>query len=68
MNITQLKGIGYEVNMTGMETKRFGFEGLEVEFKIWLETINNNIENPILSPEEALKDLLIVEAMCHTKL
>jgi len=82
MNIIQHKGIGYEVMMTNMETKRFGFEGLEIEFKAWLNCIsnkggdNNNSSSsgsssitPVLelTPEEALNDLLVIEKMCVSK-
>jgi predicted dehydrogenase len=42
MSIIQHKGIGYEVMMTGMETKHFGFEGLELEFIAWLNSINTD--------------------------
>ena len=75
MSIIQHKGIGYEVMMTDMETRRFGFEGLEVEFKAWLDNISNSMNSsssssgssvPVLelTPEEALADLLVVEKMC----
>ena len=75
MSIIQHKGIGYEVMMTGMETKHFGFEGLELEFKAWLDSINTDSKKgsgsitiitpvPELTPEEALNDLIVIEKMC----
>lgn len=66
MSIIQHKGIGYEVMMTNEETKHFGFEGIELEFKEWLDTINGN-PCALLSPEESLMDLLVVEKMCGTQ-
>ena len=79
MSIIQHKGIGYEVMMTGMETKHFGFEGLELEFKAWLDSINNDYSKkgsssiinmtpvPELTPEEALNDLIVIEKMCISR-
>lgn len=73
MSIIQHKGIGYEVMMTGIETKHFGFEGLEIEFKAWLDSITTNDKKgsscimtpvPELTPEEALNDLIVIEKMC----
>lgn len=63
LSIIQHKGVGYEVVMTGEETKAFPFGGLEEEFKIWLDTLGG-VEASELSPEEALADLLVVEDMC----
>lgn len=44
--------------------KTFAFAGLQEEFSLWLDTMADGAgEAEILSPEEALKDLLVVEAM-----
>jgi predicted dehydrogenase len=67
MSIVQHKGVGYEVAMTGRETQRFGFEGLDREFVAWLDSVDSGVEVTGLSPEEALADLVVVEAMCGTK-
>ncbi len=64
MSITQLKGVGYQVEMTGQETRTFEFRGLELEFTAWLDALEAGQELPALSPEEGLADLLAVEAMC----
>lgn len=66
MKIIQHKGIGYEVCMTGKDTKFFPFQGLEVEFTQWIETLNTGLEYDNLAPEEGLKDLLIIEKICNT--
>jgi hypothetical protein len=63
MSLVQIKGVGYEVAMTGQETRTFGFRGLELEFTAWLDAMQG-ASAPALSPEEALRDLLAVEAMC----
>ena len=81
MSVIQHKGVGYEVTMTGKETRNFGFEGLQVEFKLWLDMLRVNADGgavgasgvedgslDVLSPEEGLKDLIVVEQMCNTKL
>jgi predicted dehydrogenase len=68
MSIIQHKGVGYEVIMTGQETRLFEFEGLQEEFKVWLNALESGECAEVLSPEEALKDLLVVEAMCCTQL
>ena len=65
MTITQHKGIGYEVTMTGYETQNFGFSGLETEFLTWLDTLGAGATAAAeLAPEEGLIDLKIVEEMC----
>ena len=63
MSVVQLKGVGYEVAMTGQATRTFGFQGLELEFKAWLDTLQGAAAEA-LSPEEGLADLLAVVAMC----
>jgi len=78
MNIIQHKGVGYEVRMTGEETRHFKFDGLQLEFALWLDTFgldsvsgggasSGAAEASELAPEEALVDLLIVEKMCGTR-
>ena len=64
MSLVQLKGVGYQVEMTGHETRTFDFRGLELEFAAWLDALDAAEELPALSPEEGLADLLAVEAMC----
>jgi predicted dehydrogenase len=66
MSIIQHKGVGYEVIMTGEETMHFPFEGLQIEFKLWLDTIASGAPALDLLPEEGLTDLLAVESMCGT--
>lgn len=66
MSIIQHKGVGYEVTMTGKETRLFEFGGLQEEFTVWLNALERGECVEVLSPEEALKDLLVVEAMCCT--
>jgi predicted dehydrogenase len=66
LTITQFKGIGYEVAITGQETRIFPFGGLEAEFSLWLDTFTTGQPAPELSPEEALADLFVVEAMCNS--
>ncbi len=63
MSLVQSKGVGYEVAMTGQETRTFGFRGLELEFTAWLDAIQG-AASAALSPEEGLADLLALEAMC----
>ncbi len=63
MSVVQTKGVGYEVAMTGQETRTFGFRGLELEFTAWLDAIQG-AASAALSPEEGLADLLAVEAIC----
>lgn len=63
LSLLQLKGIGYELIMTGQDTRTFGFNGLELEFRAWLDTFDGAAA-AALSPEEGLADLLVVEAMC----
>jgi predicted dehydrogenase len=63
LNIVQHKGVGYEVSMTGKETKRFGFDGLETEFSVWLNTFSG-VESAALSPEEGFADLNVIEKIC----
>lgn len=65
LNIIQHKGVGWEVAMTGAETQKFGFGGVETEFKVWLQAISEEVEVDELSPEEALKDLLVIENMVN---
>ena len=61
----QLKGVGYEVRMTGCETRTFGFSGVQREFELWLDAVQGTGDALVaLSPEEALADLQAVEAMC----
>ncbi len=61
----QLKGVGYQVEMTGQVTRSFGFCGLELELQAWLDVLHSaGDELAALSPEEGLADLLVVEAMC----
>jgi predicted dehydrogenase len=74
MNVIQHKGIGYEVRMTGEETRHFGFDGLQTEFAVWLDSFGipesdrgasrGVTEAEDLTPEQALVDLRIVEKMC----
>ena len=69
MSIIQLKGVGYEVSMTGKETKSFPLHGIQEEFRLWLDALGGGDKSAlddVLSPEEGLKDLLIVEKMCNT--
>ena len=68
LSVIQHKGVGYEVIMTGAETRHFSFEGLDNEFNEWSDSISSGIEVTTLTPEESLQDLLIIEAMCNTKL
>ena len=63
MSIVQIKGVGYEVTMTGQETRTFGFRGLELEFVAWLDAFQGAAP-AALSPEEGLADLIAVEAIC----
>jgi hypothetical protein len=63
LSLVQLKGVGYEVAMTGQETRTFGFHGLELEFVAWLDAFQGAAP-AALSPEEGLADLLAVEAIC----
>jgi predicted dehydrogenase len=63
MSLVQLKGVGYEVKMTGQEPRTFGFHGLQLEFTKWLETLKGSAAAE-LSPEEGLADLIAVELMC----
>lgn len=66
LSITQVKGVGYEVAMTGHETQRFGFDGLEREFVAWIDSVATQTAIPALQPEEGLIDLVAVEDMCAT--
>eukprot|EP01033_Poteriospumella_lacustris_P008912 gene8912-6398_t len=66
LSITQVKGVGYEVAMTGHETRQFGFDGLEREFVAWIESVAAQTAIPALQPEEGLVDLVAVEDMCAT--
>jgi predicted dehydrogenase len=66
MSVVQHKGVGYEVSMTGVETKHFPFEGLSVEFLEWLAALEGGHELAAWSPEEALHDLIVVEKICCT--
>lgn len=66
ISVTQLKGIGYEVTMTGKETRQFGSDGLEVEFDRWVDSLFTSEPIAELQPEEGLIDLLVVEGMCNT--
>lgn len=68
MSVIQHKGVGYEVTMTGCESRHFDFGGLQAEFQVWLDTFTTGAPAEVLSPEEALKDLLIVEEICATQL
>ena len=65
LSIIQHKGEGWEVAMTGTETRRFPFGGLEAEFEVWLRACEAGEEAGELSPEEALTDLIVVENMCR---
>lgn len=58
MSIVQHKGVGYEVSMTGLETQRFGFEGLREEFNLWLDTVSSGVQADVLSPEEDRKSVV----------
>jgi hypothetical protein len=64
LSLLQLKGVGYEVAMTGQETRTFGFRGLELEFVAWLDAFQRGAAPAALSPEEGLADLIAVEAIC----
>jgi hypothetical protein len=67
MSIVQIKGVGYEVAMTGQETRTFGFRGVELEFVAWLDALQGACQgaaSDVLSPEQGLADLRVVEAMC----
>ncbi len=65
LSVVQVKGVGYQVQMTGQEARSFGFHGLELEFTAWLDALQRPGEGlAALSPEEGLADLLVVEAMC----
>ena len=70
MTITQIKGVGYDVVMTGKDTQRFKFGGLQVEFTRWLDSFSDGRSPPIiipeLTPDESLLDLLVVEKMCQS--
>jgi len=65
ISIVQIKGFGYEVSCTGRETQRFPFKGLEVEFELWVDSIQNGRAMKELEPEEGLADLLVIEEMCR---
>lgn len=68
MTITQIKGVGYSVAMTGQDTRQFKFGGLQAEFTRWLDSFSEGPGRhsiiPELTPEESLLDLLVVEKMC----
>lgn len=76
LSITQNKAAcTYDVHLTeagkeGKEgatiNKTFAFAGLQNEFSLWLDTLTEGAsEAAVLSPEEALKDLLAVEALVN---
>lgn len=67
----------YEVLMTGLDPQRFVFGGLEAEFGLWLDAIqertgagagaSGGCEAEDLTPEQGLVDLLVIEALCRRR-
>ena len=69
----------YEVLMTGLDPQRFVFGGLEAEFGLWLDAIqertgagagagaSGGCEAEDLTPEQGLVDLVVIEALCRRR-